>query len=139
MEDTAAVLIACSALVLLVLGLAHLLLTFRGSKLHPRDHALLISMQEKSPNITRQTTMWRAWIGFNASHSYGAILFGLTWPYLALLQPQLLFASWYLLSLGLVFLLAWLLLARRYWFVTPLLGTLLATALYATGLVLLVA
>ncbi len=139
MEDTAAVLIACSALVLLVLGLAHLLLTFRGSKLHPRDHALLISMQEKSPNITRQTTMWRAWIGFNASHSYGAILFGLTWSYLALLQPQLLFASWYLLSLGLVFLLAWLLLARRYWFVTPLLGTLLATALYGVGLVLLVA
>ena len=27
--------------------------------------------------ITPQTTLWRAWIGFNASHSLAAILFGL--------------------------------------------------------------
>ncbi len=28
-------------------------------------------MQQVSPVITRQTTMWKAWVGFNASHSYG--------------------------------------------------------------------
>ena len=33
---------------------------------------------------TKETTMWRCWVGFNASHSMGLILFGLAFGYLAL-------------------------------------------------------
>jgi hypothetical protein len=47
--------------------------------------------------LTRQTTMWRAWIGFNASHSMGAVFFGLVYGYLALLHVELLFRSPFLL------------------------------------------
>jgi hypothetical protein len=32
-------------------------------------------MEEVSPVIARETTMWKAWVGFNG---YGAILFGAT-------------------------------------------------------------
>ena len=34
-------------------------------------------MKNTSPVLTGETTMWNAWIGFNASHSAGAIFIGL--------------------------------------------------------------
>src|SRR5688572_12148125 len=77
-------LVAASAAIVLLLGLIHLLYTFHGPKLSPRDPELQRRMQEVSPVITRQTTMWKAWIGFNASHGYGAVLFGAVYGYLSL-------------------------------------------------------
>lgn len=44
--------------------------------------------------------MWKAWVGFNASHALGAILFGLVYGYLALLHLAFLFQSWFLLAVG---------------------------------------
>jgi hypothetical protein len=35
--------------------------------------------------------MWKAWVGFNASHSYGAILFGLVYGYLASMSSEVVF------------------------------------------------
>lgn len=131
----AALLVAASAAVILTLGLVHLLYTFYGSKLLPRDAALREHMERVHPHITRQTTMWRAWIGFNASHSMGAILFGLVYLYLALAMPVALFGSTYLRVLGLAFLCGYLLLGWRYWFSVPFRGVLLATVLLAAGLV----
>jgi len=48
--------------------------------------------------------MWRCWVGFNASHSMGLILFGLVFGYLALAHGQLLFQSPFLLVVGLAML-----------------------------------
>ncbi len=92
-------------------------------------------MQEVSPVITRQTTMWKAWVGFNASHSYGLILFGAVYGYLALAHSDFLFQSVFLLSLGLALLFGYVFLAKRYFFRIPLRGTLLATFLYALALI----
>jgi hypothetical protein len=128
------VLIAASAGILLSLGSLHLLLTFAGERFYPRDPQLKAQMEASALVLTRQTTMWRAWVGFNASHSYGAILFGIVWGYLALRQAPFLYSSWFLLGLGLAVLLAYLVLARLYWFRTPFWGILLATALYGAGL-----
>ena len=128
-------LIAASATVLLLLGLMHLLYTFYGPKLLPRDRELQTRMQEVSPVITRQTTMWKAWIGFNASHSYGLILFGAVYSYLALAHSDFLFQSVFLLSLGLILLFGYVFLAKRYFFRIPLLGVLLATFLYGLALI----
>ena len=97
-------LIAASAAIILTLGLLHLLYTFRGPKLHRREPALETQMKIVSPVITRQTTMWKAWVGFNASHSYGAILFGCGYGYLALTNSEFLFESRFLCVLGLLFL-----------------------------------
>ena len=79
--------------------------------------------------------MWKAWIGFNASHSYGLILFGAVYGYLALVHPAFLFQSWFLLALGLLFLAGYAILGRLYWFSVPFRGILLATALYVGALV----
>jgi hypothetical protein len=127
-------LIAACAGVILVLGLAHLLLTFHGSKLHPRDVELHAKLKQVSPVLTRETTMWRAWVGFNASHSYGAILFGAVYGYLAIAHSAFLFQSWYLLLLGLLFLSGYVVLGRLYWFRVPFRCMLLATVLYGTAL-----
>lgn len=129
-------LIAASAAIMLLLGSVHLLYTWYGVRLHPRDQALTAQMKAVSPVLTRRTTMWRAWIGFNASHSYGAMLFGLVYGYLALAHPAFLFASVFLLGLGLAMLAAYLVTAKLYWFHIPLRGILAATLLYLLALVL---
>lgn len=128
-------LVTASALVIFALGAVHLLLTFTGSALQPRDEALMARMHETSPKITRQTSMWKAWVGFNASHSFGALLFGSVYAYLALVHGPLLFASPYLLGVGLVLLCGYAFLGKRYWFSTPYRGILLATALYIAALI----
>jgi hypothetical protein len=131
----AAGLVAASAAIVLLLGLAHLLYTFRGRKLWPRDDALRARMHEVAPVITRETTMWRAWLGFNASHSFGLILFGVVYADLALAHADLLFGSLVLRAVGLAMLCGWVVLAKLYFFSVPLRGVLLATALYVVGLV----
>lgn len=128
-------LLAASAAIILCLGTAHLWLTFRGTALHPRDESLTARMREVTPRLTRQTMMWRAWVGFNASHSVGAMLFGLTWGYLALAQPGVLFASVFLRGLGLVLLAGYAVLGWRYWFSIPFRGIALAAALYVAALI----
>jgi hypothetical protein len=130
----ASLLLATSALVILALGVAHLVFTFRGNKFHPRDAALEARLKEVSPIITRETTMWKAWVGFNASHSYGAILFGLVYGYLALVHGPFLFASPFLLGVGLLLLGGYVFLGKRYWFSIPFRGIVLATALYVLAL-----
>ncbi|HEY8182520.1 MAG TPA: hypothetical protein VII32_09785 [Thermoanaerobaculia bacterium] len=128
-------LVAGSSAIVLVLGLMHLLYTFYGPKLLPRDRELQTRMQEVSPVITRQTTMWKAWVGFNASHSYGLILFGAVYGYLALAHSAFLFQSVFLLSLGLILLFGYIFLAKKYFFSIPLGAVLLATFLYALALI----
>lgn len=127
--------IAAAAAILLALGLAHLLYTFVGPKFNPRDAALKQRMQEVAPVISRETTMWRAWIGFNASHAFGAIFFGWVYGYLALAQERFFFESPFLLLTGLALLAGYVVLGRLYWFSIPFRGIVAATVLYVLGLV----
>ncbi|MEX6504399.1 LIC_13387 family protein [Pseudomonas zhanjiangensis] len=129
-------LITASAAIIGLLGLLHLLLTFLGDKLTPRDESLHSRMQAVSPRISRETSMWQAWIGFNASHSFGALLFGALYGYLALVHGAVLGQSPFLLLLGQLLLLGYLGLAWRYWFSVPRRAILLSTALYTLGLLL---
>ena len=100
----AKILMVLSAGIVFTLGVVHLVYTFWGQKLTPRDPSLQISMSQISPVITKETSMWRCWVGFNASHSMGLILFGLVFGFLALAHRQLLFQSPFLLVVGLAML-----------------------------------
>jgi len=126
-------LFALSAGILLTLGLVHLLYTFHGPKLTPRDPALQALMQQVNPVLTRQTTMWKAWVGFNASHSLGAILFGLLYGFLALAHPSWLLQSPTLLAIGWLVLGSYALLSRAYWFSVPNTGIALSCLAFAAG------
>ena len=127
-------LIAISAVIVLLFGSMHLLFTYNGPKMHPRDPAVTAAMQATSPIITSETTIWRAGIGFHATHSMGLMLFGLIYGYLALAQPTLLWQSSFLLALGLITLVAYVVLAKLYFFSIPFRGVTFATALYVAGL-----
>jgi hypothetical protein len=127
--------IACSAAVVGVLGALHLAYTFSGTKLKPRDTHLERQMAVVSPEISRNTTMWLAWVGFNASHSFGALFFALVYAYLGLLHPEFLFASSFLLALGFALLAGYVWLGWKYWFRIPLGGVMLSLALYGWALV----
>ncbi len=134
MTTIASFLLAASAVIILVLGLMHLLYTLRGRNLHPRDPELEARLRVVSPVITRQTSMWKAWIGFNASHSFGAILFGSMYGYLAVLHSAFLFQSVFLQLLGLLFLAGYVVLGKLCWFSIPFHGAMLASALYIVAL-----
>jgi len=128
-------LIAAAALIVGVLGTLHLVYTFSGTRLHPRDEALIARMQEVSPRLTRETTIWRAGLGFHASHSLGAILFAVVFASLALAPNAPLFGLPAVALAGAAYLLAMLVLARRFWFRIPFRGLAAANVLYLGGLV----
>lgn len=134
MPSIASLLVVAGDAVLLVLGSIHLFYTFRGRMLFPRKEGLIDGMKRSALVLTRETTVWKAWIGFNASHSLGILMFALVYAWLALAVPNLLFGSVFLRVLGLVFLLSYVVLARLYWFSVPFRGVVLATVLYIAGL-----
>jgi hypothetical protein len=131
---SAAWLVAAAALIVGTLGTLHLVYTFSGSRLHPRDESLIARMQEVSPRLTRETTIWRAGLGFHASHSLGAMLFAAVFASLALEPPAPLFAMPAVALAGAAYLLAMAVLARRFWFRIPFRGLALANVLYLGGL-----
>lgn len=126
-------LVFAGAAIIGLLGSAHLVLTFFSDKLTSRDETLDLLMRETPLKITRQTTMWNAWLGFNASHSLSAMLFGLLYGYFAIRAFELLIGSWFLIGTSFAFLLTYIVLARRYWFSDPFRGIVLATVLMLSG------
>ena len=131
--------VIASAAIVFALGSLHLLYTFRGPKLLPRDRSVRAHMEGSALVITRETTVWKAWIGFNASHSFGAMLFGVVYADLAWAHPEVLRASPFLLAVGAALLLGYAWLGRRYWFSVPFRGLALAAVLYGIGLATLTA
>lgn len=117
--------------------MVHLAHTFFSRKFHCRYPAVDVAMKSSTPRISRATSMWQAWIGFNASHSLGAMLFGLVYVQLALQHPALLAHGSYFGVLGAALLAAYVVLAWRYWFRVPLIGIGLALTVYLSGLALL--
>ena len=130
----AAGLMAASAAIMFVLGSAHLVYTFFGPKFEARDPALTQRMKEVSPVISGDTTMWKAWISFNATHSLGAMLFGAVFGGFAFSDPAYLFASTWLLALGAAMLASFVLLGWRYWFSVPFRGSVLAFICYLASI-----
>jgi hypothetical protein len=132
----ARILMIVSASIVFTLGVAHLAYSFWGPQLTPRDPALQVSMSQISPVITKETTMWRCWVGFNASHSMGLILFGLVFGFLASAQSRLLFHSPFLLVVGLAMLGSLAVLCKVYFFSAPLTGISIALACYVASIAL---
>ena len=129
-------LVVSAAAAIGALGLTHLLFTFRSGRLLPRDAALKARMQAVYPRLSRRTTMWRAWVSFNASHGFGALLFCALYAYLALAAPALLFGAWFLAAAGQSMLLAYLWLGWRYGLTVPTHLILAANVAFAAAAVL---
>jgi hypothetical protein len=132
----AQLLMLASTLIILSLGLMHAWITFRGNNLAPRESGLQEKLSNSHLVLTRQTTFWKAWIGFNASHAFGAVFFGLLYGYLALRHSDFLFHTPFLLGVGLLLLVGYFILGKVYWFSVPFRGISLALACYVASLFL---
>lgn len=132
---TARVLMVASAAIFLVAGALHLHGTLFGSDLSPRDPALRKRMDEVSPEVTDETTMWRGWIGFNAGFSIGVLLFGAIYAFLAIVHHRLLFGSRYLLAVGLLVVGGFCALSRAYLFSIPFLCFATSFACYVASVI----
>ena len=113
------------SLIFTVLGTTHMLYTFFTDKFSSRNKKVIDEMKSSSPNLTAETTMWKAWTGFNASHSSGAIFIGVVNFYLALQHFDLIQTDAFFFALNLVTTGFYLWLAKKYWFQIPFIGILL--------------
>jgi hypothetical protein len=68
------------AAIFLLLGISHGFLSLQDlsnpRNFIPQDTALLQAMQQAVGAKYPQANIWRAWMGFNLSHSLGLVLFG---------------------------------------------------------------
>src|SRR5262249_3050739 len=120
-----------------ILGLVHAVSTLaaisRPRPLVPHDPPGIAAMSSSGLRLARGgTTMWRAWVGFNLSHSLGISMFGvgcivvglslqsLALPKAALLVP---------VAVGVIY----FLLAIRYWFRAPAIGVAVGTLCLVSG------
>jgi len=118
-----------------ILGFVHIIYTFFTDKLHPYNSDATVSMQSTSPVLTKETTIWLAWIGFNASHSLGAIFFAAIYIPLAFSHIQFItHNSWFAVLPSIVGI-SYLLLAKNYWFKIPFFGILISTACFVGAFV----
>jgi uncharacterized membrane protein YfcA len=134
----AQVLIVLGAAIFGVLGSLHLAYTFFSDKFLPRERGVIDAMKGTSPVLTRETTMWDAWIGFNASHSLGAILLAVFYLLLATQHMEVVAQSKSFILLAVAAGAFYLWLAHAYWFRVPFVGIAVATACFAAAFVLLV-
>jgi hypothetical protein len=115
----------------LVLGFLHALYTLldlrNPTRLVPDDPAVTTAMENSRVRLTRgATTMWSAWVGFNLSHSLGALLFGAACCIVAACFRVFAFEPWALLALALVSA-GYLAIGLKYWFRVPIAGAAIAT------------
>ncbi|MFT7613530.1 MAG: hypothetical protein ACI9J3_002505 [Parvicellaceae bacterium] len=61
------------SLILVTLGTLNFLYTFFSDKFTSRNINVIDEIKSSHMKLTKETTMWKAWIGFNASHSSGAM------------------------------------------------------------------
>jgi len=131
------ILIVFAAALMGVLGVIHIVYTFFTNKFQPRNAATSDAMKATSPVLTRRTNFWDAWIGFNASHGLGIVLFAATYLVLAIGHMSLLRESPLLTWLPVAGSASYLALACRYWFRTSIIGTAIATACFLAAAVVL--
>jgi hypothetical protein len=128
------------ALPFIVLGLAHAVATPQtpadAKGLSPRDPAVRDAMAHDSVLLTRRTTLWLAWVGFNLSHSLGAILFGAVVVLIGRSSASFEAQATVFLPLAVLVSATYLTLGVRYWFRTPIIGISLASVCFVVSWVL---
>lgn len=111
--------------VILLLGSAHLYFTFFTNKFSSKNQRVIDEMANSHPILTKDTTIWKAWIGFNASHSSGAIFFGGMNLYLAINHFSIFETAHFFFIFNIVTVGFYLWLAKKYWFKSPFIGILI--------------
>lgn len=121
------------------LGLLHLRGTFFSNMFATRNPELQQEMKVSYPMISKDMSMWNAWISFNATHSVAAIFIGVINFYLALKHFNFILGDhfFFLLTIAAMSFIVWL--SIKYWFSTIRIGVIVVLTCYlaAYGLILI--
>jgi hypothetical protein len=121
----------------LVLGAAHaaatpLVVTDRKG-LSPTDAELASAMARSRLQLTKRTNMWLAWVGFNLSHSLGAVVFAAFIFIIGMNRVSFTQHATVAIPLSVLVSAAYLCLAAKYWFRTPIVGFALSVGCFLTS------
>ncbi len=133
----AQVLIIIGASIFGILGAMHLLYTFFTDKFNAYDSSVTAAMKGTSPILTKETSIWKAWVGFNASHSLGAILIAGVYIPLSVSNFNVIQQSIWFSFLPVIIGLSYLILAKIYWFKIPLIGVSISTVCFVLAAALI--
>jgi hypothetical protein len=131
------ILLIIGAAIFGVLGVLHFYYTFFTTMFMTRDRKVAEAMKKTSPLLTKQTTMWDAWIGFNGSHSLGAIIIGVFYILLATTHMEVIRETKGFVLLAVLIGVSYLVLAKKYWFRIPLIGISIATFCFLSSAILI--
>ena len=131
------VLIIVGASIFGVLGAVHLIYTFFTNKFNAYDSSVTEAMKGTSPILTKETSVWNAWIGFNASHSLGVMLVAGVYIPLSVSYFDIVEQSIWFSTLPVIIGISYLALAKKYWFNIPLIGVSISTICFVLAAVLI--
>ena len=135
-------LVVIGAAVVVLLGSAHLAFTLQstpaGGPLTPTDDRVRAAMEltgglGMAPAL--RTTLWKAWFGFNLSHSIGVVAIGLVVGVPALVDFDDAIGRWWWVATAFVAPAVYLVISIRYWFRNPTAGITLAAVLIWSGVI----
>ncbi len=133
-------LVAIAGSIFLLLGVGHGLLTLRDLKdpraFTPRDPELRKAMQQSSIAFHRTINLWKAWMGFNLSHSLGLVLFGAGFLYVGLVAPAAFVESALLQGCAVGVSAIYLALSLLFWFSKPAIGSGIALGCFVLAVLL---
>lgn len=128
------------ATVIALLGFVHAWFTLRstptGGPMMPIDASVKEAMSVEgglgiAPEL--RTTLYKAWIGFNLSHSLGLVVVGFLIGLPVVVQASVPFDNWSWLVCALVLPWLYLWMSVRFWFAKPTQGFTLAGVLILVG------
>ncbi|MEZ0542637.1 LIC_13387 family protein [Fibrella arboris] len=127
------------SVMMMLLGSIHFYYTFFTNQFSSANEKLVADMKTSSPLLTQDITMWKAWIGFNGSHSSGVLFIGLLNFYLALRYFTVLQSDhfFFLFNIGTIGFYLWL--AKQYWFAVPCTGLSITLVCFTISYLLTVA
>ncbi len=119
------------------LGLIHLLCTIFTNKFEAYDSSVTEAMKGSTPVLTKDTSVWNAWVGFNISHSLGAIIVAGIYIPLVVTYSELLQQSLWFSSMPVLIGLSYLCVAKLYWFKVPFWGIFISTVCFISAALLI--
>lgn len=122
----AQILLTVAGTVILIMGIGHFVLTLRDvwspMAFTPTEDSVRLAMQRAQLRFNRRINLWESWLGFNLSHSMGAIMFGGALLYAALAHLDDFLQSHFLQAAAVLIPGVYLAVAIRFWFWGPALG-----------------
>ncbi|EZH84082.1 hypothetical protein AU05_13495 [Ectopseudomonas composti] len=122
----------------IALGILHTVYTiadiYNPKRLIPYKSEIMGLMKESILAITKETNMWRAWVGFNISHGVGMLFFSVTYLYLSIFYMSFLQSSLFFMSAAPIISLTYLVLSKKYWFSIPAIGSAIGLLCFVAGI-----